>query len=230
MKMPDNIKIGAYLDSELPMEQFAEMEAMLSDELRAGLQKEGVFEGRLADRLMGPKCPDTLWKQVKHHLRPEENPSQSRISYFPKKIRFWLPLAASVAILAGLYFASDDPVFIERVSSVSALRAEAQLQDPMEVFAENGFNLSVGSESPVSHDIEVLGGYTAQIKGESIAVVCVDCCGEPMRILVSRKGSRAAKAVRSIEVLQTVVWRGDVQLAVIAEHPSEEVLSLFKNV
>ena len=230
MKMPDNIKIGAYLDGELPLERFAEMEEVLSDELRSGLQKEGVLEGRMADRLRGPECPDALWKPVKHHLHPQKDSSQSRIFCFPKKIRFWLPLAASVAILAGLHFASDDPVFVERISSVAALRTEAQLQNPMEVFAENGFNLLVGSESPGHHDIEVLGGYTAQIGGESIAVVCVDCCGEPMRILVSRKGSRSAKALRSIEALQTVVWRGDVQLAVIADHPSEEVLSLFRNV
>jgi len=230
MKMPDNIKIGAYLDGELPLEQSAEVEASLSEASRVGFQKESALDARLAEHLTGPQCPDALWKNVKRQLRMEKQPAQSGLFRFPRKRLLWLPLAASVAILAGLYFTSANPAFMERVSSVAALRLETQLKSPSAVFSENGFNLAIKSDPPSGHSIDILGGYTAEMAGESVAVVCIDCCGEPLRVIVASQGGRAAKEIRNSETVQTVVWRGDLQLAVIGEHLAADALSLFHNV
>jgi len=104
------------------------------------------------------------------------------------------------------------------------------LQDPSVLLATAGFDVQVLPDPPGGHSVSVLGAYAEELAGEPVIVVYVDCCGEPLRVLVAQRGSRAAKAVRDINALQTVVWRGDVQLTVIGEHPAEAVLSLFQNV
>jgi len=230
MNMPDRFKIVAYIDGELTLEQSAEMELSLSDESLQGLQREGALEARLAEHLKGPGCPVALWGQLKRQMTSEKHAAQFRIRRFPKKRWLWVPLAASLAVVAGLRFSSDDLSFLERVSTVAALQAEAVLHNPMDVMAENGFDLTIMTVPPGGHSIEVLGGYTAKIAHESVAVVCVNCCGKPIRVLVARRGSRAAKALRDCETLQSVSWRGDLQLAVIAESPTDEALNLFKHV
>ncbi len=233
MYKPDNQKTVAYLDRELTLEESAAFEENLPEETLEALRKEVVLEGRLAEQLNGPGCPDELWKKLRHRMKPEKSPSRSRVLCFSQKRWLWLPLAASITLVAGLHFARADHSFLERVSTVAALRAEAQLDNPADVLAANGFNLSVNTASQGHHSIKVLGGYTAKVAGEPVAVICINCCGEPIRVLVARRGGRAAKVLlrgRNKENLQTVAWRGDVQLAVIAEHPAGEALSLFEEV
>ncbi len=79
-----------------------------------------------------------------------------------KKRWLWLPLAGSIAILAGFYFSSADLEFVERVSSVATLRTEALLQNPVAVLAENGFDLSIKPDALGGHAIDVFGAYTAK--------------------------------------------------------------------
>jgi len=231
MNKPDNQKTVAYLDGELAIDEVAAFEKGLPKETIDALQGEVALDMRIAEQLRGPKCPEALWNQLKDQMQPESDAARTRIIHFPRKRWLWLPLAASIALVFGVHLAQAAPVFLERVSTVEELRAEVVSENLADVLSEDGFELALHVESGGAHRTEVLGGYHAELAGESVAVVCINCCGKPVRVLITRRGGRAAKALlrtRNCKNLQTVAWRGDFQLAIIAEHPAEEMLRLFE--
>jgi anti-sigma factor RsiW len=227
----DDRKITAYLDHELPLEEAAALEKTLSNDALEKLQGEMPLESALAKRLNAPECPDVLWKK----LRRQMNPGNRSVTFrFPRRTTWlWLPLAASLAVVAGLYLNLNrqTPPFIEQVSTVAALRAETKQESPSDALAESGFSLSVAAiPAEGDHDIKLLGGYTTTLAGEPVAVIGISCCNEPLRILVTRRGSRAAEALLHGNMhknMQIVTWRGKYQLAVVGTHPAAEALSLF---
>jgi hypothetical protein len=166
-------------------------------------------------------------------MRTKKSPAHARVIHLSKKRWLWLPLAASLALVAGVHFAHADHSFLDQVSTVAELRSEVVVQNPDEVFAENGFELAIHAESNGGHHIEVLGGYVGKLAGEPVAVVCINCCGKPIRVLVTHPGGRAAKALlrtRNCKNLKSIAWRGEFQLAIISEHPAEELLNFFEEV
>ena len=227
----DDQKVAAYLDGELSFNESAAFEQELPAIPREMLQSEVTLEARLAETLRGPSCPDALWKSLKRQMKSEK--SSAKRFMFPQQKWVWLPLAASLVIMAGLFVSQPDPAFVERVSTVAALKDEVVLSDPSSVLAEIEFDLTVLMESQGHHAIEVLGGYSERLAGDPVAIICISCCGEPIRILVTRRESRAAEALlrrRNRENIQTVAWRGEYQLAVISDHPAEDALRLFQEV
>jgi len=231
MNKPDNQKTVAYLDGELALEEVAAFEKELPQETIESLQGEVALDMRIAERLSGPECPEELWRNLKQKMQTEKSPA--RILRFPRKRWLWLPLAASLTLVAGVHFAHADHSFLERVSTVADLRSEVVSENPDDVLSENGFGLVVHAASKGGHKVEVLGGYTEKLAGEPVAVVCINCCGKPIRVLITRRGGRAAKALlrtRNYKNLKTVAWRGDFQLAIISEHPAEDMLNFFEEV
>jgi len=231
MNRLDNQKIISYLDRELTLEESAAFEKTASSGTLDMFQREWALGAGLAERLNGPDCPQALWKSLRQQLKAEKETVSSRMLWFPAKSRLWIPLAASLFIMVGLYFSTGNHGFLQPVSTVAALEGEARLGDPAERLAGSGFNLQVLPDPDGGHAVSVLGAYTETLAGEPVVVVCVNCCGEPLRVLLSRKGSRSSGKILSKkyrESLQSVIWRGEYQLTVIGEHPAAEVLDLFQ--
>lgn len=233
----DNLIMG-YIDGELSPGEVAEMDTHFTGSERIRMQNEIKFESKLLDVLGRKLCPDELWQKTLKMVRHQDDSTSGRrtniISFVSRPV-VWLALAASVAILLGAFHITDsNSEYFSQVTTVAALNSGISELPVNKLLEKNNIALALAAVPPDSmHAIEIIGGHNCEINGEMVTIVNFSCCGEPLRVLVATIGGKASKAMlqqNNFENIQIMDKRGNYQLALIGNHPGQEVLSLFKEV
>ncbi len=233
----------AYLDGELSACEAAQFESTLSEAERQRLAGELRFDRALADRLRrDAECPDALWEQTRAKLAPATNPRKTR-----RMLLVGAALAAAllaVFVLPELYplgLATGSDV-IQAASSVDDLIAQSEtdsgVANVQHYFDEKGISLTLLQDcalfrgAPGHPAGKVLGVRQASLGGTRVTEVFVDCCGRPVKFVLAPHGSRAARllaeaAAQSGQV-QSANNVGDYAIAVVARHPANRLMDLFK--
>lgn len=232
----DNLIMG-YMDGELSIGEVAEVDANFSEAERIRMQSEIKFESKLLDTLGTKLCPDELWSKTLKMLHAENASSSSRanIIRFVSRPVVWLAMAASVAIMLGSFQVTrGSSEHFNQVTTVAALNSQVSQLPVNKLLEDNSIALALAAVSgDRMHNIEILGGHNCEINGEMVTVVNFSCCGKPLRVLVATIGGKASKAMlrkNNFKNIQIMDKRGDYQLALIGNHPGQEVLTLFEEV
>ncbi len=96
MNLKSDKFIMGYIDKELVVSEYDEVERQLSSSDKQFFENEAVFEDRLADSLSQPiKCPDNLWENINKQATEKKK----------YNFRFLFTMVASIAIFSSILFA-----------------------------------------------------------------------------------------------------------------------------
>lgn len=199
---------GAYLDGELSATEAAELDAALTPRQRERVARELQFESALADRLTrGEGCPASLWAAIVERAEAAEGAAPSRVlgGWWWAVSRTTL-VAAGLLIVSAVYFWETPPetgipflyIAEAHVDDFSELSQTAATRDAMQQFlADHGLDLSLRPLDSLGNgegqDAVLLGARALQWHNESIVELLFECHDAPVKIVVVRRGTRAAE-------------------------------------
>ena len=232
---------SAYLDGELSISEAQAFENSLSSEEKKQLEKEVKFESVLQSQMLDVKCPDELWGKLKAQLQTEEQEVKvtKKTFTFPRKA--WIALAAILCIgfavtqtLIARSRLIDTDLFAV-AASLESLHAETEVkgdfQDIESYLREHQVNLAFDKDSFGHHPTKAMGISKDFLHGEEVYNIHVNCCGKPMKILVTCQGNAACKEMfkafhrgkaKGINAMGT---KGKYRIAVIGHHDGSSLLN-----
>jgi hypothetical protein len=233
----------ASIDGELSAREAADFHQTISPAERALVELEITFESEVARRLRdGADCPAEMWRRVdgraREHIRAR---SGSFTSLRP--FRWAAAAAVAAAGFAGaLYLGSRAaPVsadVLAAAADVQSLSREARVEGDatrIQLFIlASGFEIGLkdipGPAESGGHAIRLLGaGLVARPDGNAVTVL-VSCCGQPVRMILAKKGSSLAGLMAEAEGGEGVLGVrviGEYVAAAVGRHGSADLLNLF---
>jgi len=199
---------GAYLDGELSATEAAEFDAALTPRQRERVARELHFESALADRLTrSERCSAALWAAIVEQAESADRPARFRALG-----GWWWVLSRTALVAAGLlivsavYFWETPPetgvpflhIAEAHVDEFSQLAQTPATRDAMQQFlADHGLDLSLRPLESLGNgeaqDAVLLGARALQWHNESIVELLFECHDAPVKIVVVRRGTHAAK-------------------------------------
>ncbi len=237
MKRLDDRILSAYIDGELSAAEAAELDRSLTPSERARLSGEMRFENALGEALRnGPGCPDALWEGIRQRVRTHSGGSRASLA---RRLRYGLwPLAGAAALLTvsvavgAVVWNEAHPAFLSELPGdwvpveVDANGAETFLHD---------HRLAVRLQTPESAGGHIrrafmLGAREVTYKSEPVVDLLYECGGTPMKIVVARQGTAAARKIERAAVKRQVLSSrhvGNAVAAVVGRHPAPELINLL---
>ncbi len=236
----------AYVDGELSACEAAQFESSLTEPERARLTSEMRLERALSERMRGAvPCPAELWQRV----RASALETEDAIRRGPA--RRWVlagtTLAAAAALafvlsdVAGLFDSPEEPNVILAAESLAELKAASETEPGWEnaqtFLQAKGVVLTIEDREHLMilmmphAPIEIIGARQDRIAGGEVTELLVACCDKPVKILLARKHTPAARAIVAAaaddgnDVQATRKVKGYVA-AVVAKHPSSGLVNI----
>lgn len=198
----------AYIDGELSAQEAAEFEASLSQPARMRLAEDMRFVRAVNERLSEGACPDPVWSRTQALVRERAAGPEPRSHRW-----YWgaasIAAAAVVAFMASFYAfdfrGTDDASVIHAASSVEALAAASEVdaghENAMRYLREKGFELTLFDEPELEasmghhRPIRIVGARQERYAGDKVTEVLFSCCGYPVKMLLAKQDSKAAKTL-----------------------------------
>lgn len=237
----------AYIDGQLSAAEASEFEESLTPEERELLAADVCFERRLGERLSQPLgIPQDVWDRTLTKLdaaREAESPTPTR------RVGAWLwgavSLAAAAMIAFGIlgHFPAGDalgpPSIVMAAEDVGALEAGAETEATVE--SVSAFLQARGIAVDLSldldglyavhaqgHRLRFLGAGSERFGTEDVAELYFDCCSSPEKVLIVKRDSEAAAALKRAfgrnGDVQAIRDAGDYLVAVVGVHPAHDLL------
>ncbi|MCZ7646190.1 MAG: hypothetical protein M5U26_13025 [Planctomycetota bacterium] len=259
--MPDEIMdpsereslLRAYLDHELPSEERSALEETLSDADRTFLHEEQALMDRVKRELSGSDLSEKAWIRIRKQVRQDGPFSPAHGTWGGKRWLAAVCAAAVIFVLVAVGVArrgtdtSDVEGYLTRASAdtVEGLAAKAEVPPDREklipFLSSLGLEahldglLMLDGETPMSgHVTRFLGAMRTHINGEACAILLLDCCGDPIQIVLAPSSSTAASAFAlamhsEAAKRQHMAGRvyGSVSAFFIGSHDSRLILNLL---
>jgi anti-sigma factor RsiW len=240
---------SAYLDGELSAAEASEFDQSLTPDERERLNAELRVEHALSDALArGGECPDATWSRVKLEMENAGAP-QKRLG---RRLVRGMAAAGTLAALLLLTFGLlqyaghriSQAAFLQVAeASVAELAESADMRtnDPAraeQYLQERGFDINVpaisGESNSYHYDTGLVGVRETSFRGDPAAELLFKCCNHPLKIVMARRGTRAAEAMRATaesptrnDEVQAVSMVGDYVAAVVGKHRAPHLLDLL---
>lgn len=240
----DEMRMHAYLDNQLPIEEVIKIEEQLSIADKVRLEREKEFEVALIAKLMdNSDCPETLWEETKLRLRSRINFKSRRKFRNFLSSRWFAAAAILVVVVVVVSFVSREsrnatPAveirFSEEFNDIHKfLEVPGDLKEVHQSLAAN--ELPVAIKTPDvngKHDIRLLGMRYHETAGQKIAQLYFSCCDKPLMVFLSNDSVNSiADYVHVVYDPETVYSVNNVidnyRILIIGPHSPADVLDLF---
>lgn len=234
----------AYLDGELSASEATEFESSLSESERKALAADMRFEHGLHELLSEGACPDPVWERTQALIRRTAPPRQSGSR------RYWVAASLAAACLAfvllvvsGELRSRSNTNVIHAASSVNALASTSDVapghDNAVHYLKQHGIHLGIHNEPELEamylphRPIKVVGARQDTFAGDRVTEVLFSCCGYPVKVLVARQDSPAAKAIgratgqKNSDVQATKIVDGYLA-AVVSRHPAHGLVNALE--
>ncbi len=240
----DELRIQAYLDNQLPVEEVIKIEERLTVADKVRLENEREFEAALVAKFMeDADCPETLWDETKLGLRSRID-LNSRRKFRKLLSSRWLAAAAIVVVAAAfLSFVSpesnnDTPaveiLFTQEFNDIRKfLEVPGDLKKVHQSLAANELPIAIKApDVNGKHDIQLLGMRYHETAGQKIAQLYFSCCGKPLMVFLSKDSVNSiADYVHIVYDSETMYSVNNVidnyRVLIIGPHSPADVLGLF---
>jgi hypothetical protein len=234
----------AYIDGELSATEMAGFEASLSPEEQERLTSDIQFDRGLSERLSeDAACPYDVWERTKalliQHSADEESTPKRRSMVWGAGT---LAAAAALAFVISTFTpfgtpSGASPIILEAATIDDLVR---QSQVPADLAAiqafmhANDIDLDLLPEASIAmaeiHAPLYLVGASKSDNGDCVELYA-GCCKEPVKILIVRRDSEAARligqATGSDSDVQCTRIVGDYLTAVVGKHSAHDLLDIF---
>ncbi|MBE7461880.1 MAG: hypothetical protein HS116_00175 [Planctomycetes bacterium] len=205
--------LRAYIDRELTSEERLALERTLSDADRAFVREEQALMDRVKRELNGSGISEDAWIRIKMQVR-RSNSFSTAVGVWGR--RRWLVAVCAASVIFILVAmgvvlrgggTSDVEALLARASvdTVEGLLAKVEVRpdrkDLIPFLSSLGLEsrldglLMLDGESPMSgHVTRFLGATRIHVSGDACAILLLDCCGEPIQIVLAPSSSSAASA------------------------------------
>lgn len=259
--MPDEIMdpsereslLRAYIDRELSPEERSALEGALSDADRAFVREEQALMDRVKRELNGSDLSEDAWIRIKTQVRRNGSFSTALGAWGRRRWLVAVCAASVIFILVAVGVVlrgrgtSDVEALLARASSdtVEGLIAKVEVRPDREDLIP--FLSSLGLEARLDgllmldgeslmggHVTRFLGATRTHLSGDACAILLLDCCGEPIQIVLAPSSSSAASAfalamrseVARRQYMASRVY-GSVSAFFIGSHDSRMLLNLL---
>ncbi len=223
----------AYLDGEMSACEASEFEATLTPDQRVRIADELTFETACQTRLGEPiACPDALWTSVKADIRAEAAHNTTVIPFI-KRRSVWAPVAAAAAavvILLAVQTGSSLELMTPPDSVPTTLATGNTLASVNQFLKDSAITLSVSDPTDNGHPIQFIGARNTLLSNTHVKELYYNCCGQPVRMVVAKKGSAAAENFGRIENADSVQATRNVgayTVALLSTHSAANLLNVF---
>ena len=231
MNKNDDRMWSAYIDAELSITELEKFESELSNDQLEQLKREKDFEKQMSSVLKkGVKCPDDLWRSICEQIEEEEN--------IPSR-RKWVVMVTSLAAAAAVVLAFFRPTEAMSLQPLSIAQLETSRLVENDLVKVNAFlakkNIPfklLEFNKKVHHTKSLIGAGVEEISGEKVTTLFFECCGEPVKVYMLPKNSKAEQSVSEESSLwgsgMTMTMLNDYRLAMVSRHTAPEILEFIK--
>ena len=198
--------LSAYLDGELSAAEASRFDSSLTPEERGRLAAEMRLESAMAEALCkNAECPAAVWDRVKGQVAAAGRPSHTGVSR--KWVNLGLASAASLLLVLAAAFAFSQqriPAFLTVANdSVENYEESSETSDNLDAIQgyldahRLGLTVANWQHGHGGHGskTDLIGAREEMYHGEPVVELLVECCGEPLKIVMAPAGSDAANAI-----------------------------------
>lgn len=242
---PDKEKLWvAYLDGQLTASEALAFEATLSPAERALCGLELRLERTLGERLReAPACPEATWRKALDLVPPR---SGSRgVSWLGRPV-VAIPTLLGFAAAMLMTFQNlprtvkyEDPLLT--VAGTVEELAESAATEPDSISVQNfleqrAVRLTMAGFPETMdfghHHIQLLGACERGCRGKTVVEVLFECCGEPAKVLIAERGTRAEgilRGARGTGDIRHIRELNGYVAAVLSKHGAADLTALFSS-
>ncbi|MBI5093558.1 MAG: hypothetical protein HZB26_14085 [Candidatus Hydrogenedentes bacterium] len=226
---------SAYLDGQLSASEAARFDQSLTQQQREQLAAEMRFESSLADVLgKDAACPGELWRRTLARVDTAPRPKSLLV-------RRWLPAAIAMAaalamIVAGLVVprVASAPSFLalESAPPKDLAVADTNMEAEQRFLQSHGVNVRLmpfpGGALTGHENTRILGLREARFGKEPVYELYYECCGQPLKIALAKKGSPAAELMNKDTAPRSAIIStrdiGGYRVALVGTHHAQALL------